>query len=245
MADQPSLDKQAQYWDSWNLAARESMLPSTSKRQGNVLEAAVAAMGRRDLCILDVGCGTGWACARLRPYGRVTGTDMTESTLARARERLPDVEFLCGDLFAVPLPLASFDVVVTFEVLSHVANQQAFVDRLAALLKPGGLLVLSTQNRPVISRWSFVAAPDPGQLRHWVDRHELRALLKPGFEDIAITSHIPDGDSGFLRLVNSPKLNWPVEAMVGVERVRHWKEVAMLGRTLVATGKKRLLLHSL
>src|SRR5687768_3224301 len=116
----PPIADQASYWDAWNAAAREGHLSATAARQGAKVEAIVASLGRTDLSIIDVGCGTGWTCERLMRYGSVTGTDFVGSVLERARQRLPTVNFVCGDFFALDLPRAAFDVVVCLEVLAHV-----------------------------------------------------------------------------------------------------------------------------
>jgi 2-polyprenyl-3-methyl-5-hydroxy-6-metoxy-1,4-benzoquinol methylase len=237
--DPPPLDAQADYWDRWNAHARETRLTPSSLRQAAVVEAAAAALGRRDLRTIDVGCGTGWMCERLAAYGRVTGTDMTETVLERARHRVPGVEFVCGDFFALPFPKRSYDLAVALEVLSHVADQSAFVARLAALLKPGGTLVLATQNRPVFERWEAVAPPNPAQIRHWVDHRELRALLAPHFAGVRVTSVCPAGSRGFLRLVNSVKLNRLAGAVVGGARLERFKERLLLGQTLIAIARAR------
>lgn len=235
----PTANDQARYWDKWNARSREGKLPPSAVRQGAIVDQAVAALGRIDLRILDVGCGTGWTCERLVRYGLVTGTDMTPSVIERARERLPQVHFVCGDFFQLDLPLAGYDVVVSLEVLAHVADQTAFVARLASLLKPGGLLLLSTQNRPVFERWDAVAPPDPAQIRQWVDRRELLQLLGSAFESIQVVSLVPAGNRGLLRLVNSEKLNRALAILVGAPRVERWKESLMLGQTLLASAYRR------
>lgn len=234
----PTINRQADYWDRWNIAARTDRLPNASLRQAERVEAAIAAMGRPNPKILDVGCGTGWLCSQLARLGEVTGTDMTASVIARARLRYPAVEFLCGDFFELPLPASGYDVVTSLEVLSHVADQPAFIGRIAQLLRPQGLLVLSTQNRPVYERWSAVAPADPAQIRQWVDRHELRRLLEPHFAQIQVSSVCPVGDRSYLRLLNSPKLNRLLGAMLGGARLERWKESAMLGGTLIAVARK-------
>ena len=159
--------------------------------------------------------------------------------IERARERLPQVHFVCGDFFQLDLPLAGYDVVVSLEVLAHVADQTAFVARLASVLKPGGLLLLSTQNRPVFERWDAVAPPDPAQIRQWVDRRELLQLLGSAFESIQVVSLVPAGNRGLLRLVNSEKLNRALAILVGAPRVERWKESLMLGQTLLASACRR------
>lgn len=234
----PTIDRQAEYWDRWNIAARTDRVPDASLRQAERVEAAIAGMGRPNPAILDVGCGTGWLSGRLARLGEVTGTDMTASVIERAREHYPSVDFLCGDFFELPLPASGYDVVTSLEVLSHVAEQPAFICRIAELLRPQGLLVLSTQNRPVYERWSAVAPPDPAQIRQWVDRQQLRRLLQPHFAQVQITSVCPVGDRSHLRLLNSPKLNRLLGAVLGGARVERWKESAMLGGTLIAVARK-------
>lgn len=235
----PPIADQARYWDEWNAAAREDRaLNAASTRQADAVEALVAEFGRSDLSIIDVGCGTGWLCEQLSRYGSVTGTDMTQSVLERARQRWPQARFVCGDIFDLELPQASFDVVVSLEVLSHVADQPAFIARLASLLKPGGRLVLATQNRPIYERWRAVAAPHPAQVRHWVNAKELRALMAPHLHDVQITSLCPVGDRGFLRIVNSPKLNDVLGRVVSPSRIERFKEHMLLGNTLLSWGTR-------
>ncbi|HEX6707572.1 MAG TPA: methyltransferase domain-containing protein [Albitalea sp.] len=233
-----TMDEQRRAWDVWNAAAREGRISDTSARQAQEVDRLVAALNRTDLSIIDVGCGTGWMAERLSRYGQVTGTDLAEEVLARARLRAPQVRFVAGDLFELDLPLQSFDVVITLEVLPHVKDQPAFMRRLAALLKPGGLLILATQNKPVLERWSAVGGPQPGQLRHWVDAHELRRLLEPEFQDVRIVSLTPVGDQGLLRIVNSTKLNALVGMVVPPAWIKRAKEKAMLGHTLLASARR-------
>lgn len=235
----PPLADQARFWDRWNAAARETHISGSSERQWQAIESLLRAGNGQALDIIDVGCGTGWTCERLAAFGRVTGTDLAESVIERARARLPQVRFLCGDFFALDLPMASFDVAVCLEVLSHVADQHAFLARLAALLKPGGRLILCTQNRPVLERWDSVSPRDPAQIRHWVDARELRRLLSPHFTGIAVQSLFPVGNRGFLRIVNSPRLNALLGSVVSPARLTRLKERAMLGHTLLATAKRR------
>ncbi len=239
-APHPTVEDQANYWDQWNAKSRELNIFGSSARQGELVEKEVAALGRGDLRILDVGCGTGWTCERLVRFGKVAGTDMAPSVLERARSRAPEVSFVCGDFFEIDFPHNTFDVVVSLEVLSHVADQLAFMGRLSSLLKPGGLLLLSTQNRPVFERWDAIPPPNPAQIRHWVNHRELRELLEPKFERINIRSLVPAGNRGLLRLANSVKLNLAIAAFFGAGRVTRAKEALMLGQTLFVTAQSRL-----
>ena len=233
------IQEQRRAWDQWNSEARIDRLPEASQRQAEVVEATVAGLQRNDLSIIDVGCGTGWMCARLARYGQVTGADFVDSTLEGARKRLPMVQFITGDIFQLDLPLQSFDVAVSLEVLSHVADQSAFMARLTSLLKPGGTLILATQNRPVYERWGSVAPPAPDRIRQWVNASELKALLVAYFERIRVSSVVPAGHQGYLRIVNSEKLNKLLSLVIPSRVIERAKEMAMLGNTLIAVATKR------
>lgn len=238
-AQLPTVEDQANYWDQWNASSRELKVFGCSARQGELVEKEVAALGRDDLRILDVGCGSGWTCEKLVRYGKVTGTDMTPLVLERARARVPEVNFVCGNFFEIDFPHNAFDVVVCLEVLSHVADQPAFLGRLASLMKPGGLLLLATQNRPVFERWDAIPPPNPAQIRRWVDHRELRQLLEPKFERINVRSLVPAGNRGMLRLANSVKLNLVLQHLFDASAVIRWKENLMLGQTLFVTAHCR------
>ena len=130
-----------------------------------------------------------------------------------------------------------FDVVVTLEVLAHVADQQAFVERIAKLLKPSGLLMLATQNRPVLERFNRIEPPGPGQIRRWVDARELTALLSRSFRILELKSVTPRANRGVMRLLNSRKINHPIRTLFG-DRFENLKERLGLGWTLVALARK-------
>lgn len=235
----PSIHDQAAYWDRWNAESREQKLVPSSLRQWEVIDTLLRSQPRRDLSIIDVGCGTGWTCERLREFGQVTGTDMVEQVIERAKQRLPDVQFVCGDFFEIELAAQSFDVVVCLEVLSHVDDQRTFMRRVASLLKPNGLLILCTQNRWVLERWDAVAPPDPKQIRHWLDGSELKQLLVHDFTAVKIRSLYPVGNRGLLRVANSVKVNALGERLLGKQRLIRWKEQAGFGHTLFASARRR------
>lgn len=232
------LEDQARAWDRWNAAGREHAVGAIQRRQATLVEGWLRERARDDLSILDAGCGAGWLCERMLPYGRVTGVDFAAEVVERARLRVAAARFYAGDLFTVPLE-REYDAIVSLEVLAHVADQPALIRRFASLLRPGGTLVLATQNRPVLERWSEVGAPIPGTIRRWVDARELRALLEPAFDVTDLFSIHPVGDRGLLRIVNAPKVNAVAAAFLGGARVEALKERAMLGHTLMVRGTLR------
>ena len=235
-----SLRDQRDAWNRWNAEAREHAQGEASKRQAAVVKHWLDTLALKELELIDIGCGAGWMCERLLNYGRVTGTDLADEVLKRAKDRLPQVCFVAGDFFELQFEDAHFDVAVVLEVLSHVTDRPAFLRRIARLLKPGGLLMLATQNRPVLERWSAIGPPSPGQIRRWVDSSSLRHLLASDFELLEMTSVLPVGDQGLLRIVNSTKFNRLLALFISQHVLDRAKERLMLGHTLMACAKKRI-----
>jgi 2-polyprenyl-3-methyl-5-hydroxy-6-metoxy-1,4-benzoquinol methylase len=233
------LEDQRKAWNRWNTETREKSLGEVSILQAETAEKWLNRLHRNDLNILDAGCGTGWFCERLLRYGSVTGIDLADEVIERARARVRQAKFHAGDVFSVALSPASFDVVTSFEVLSHVADQPRFIRQLARLLKAGGLLMLATQNRPVLERWSAIGGPHPGQIRRWVDSKALRRLLDPEFHIEELTSVYPVGDQGYLRFINSRAFNWPAGLLLGREGRNRLKEQLLLGHTLMVRARVR------
>lgn len=99
--------------------------------------------GRRDLRILDAGCGTGGDAIFLRRYGEVYGLDYAEEALRLGSERLPGV-LARGSVLDLPYADASFDLVTSFDVLYHrgVPDEAPALAETRRVLKPGGRLLL-------------------------------------------------------------------------------------------------------
>ncbi len=101
--------------------------------------------------MLDAGCGTGRVAIELARRGAATtGVDLDPAMLATARAKAPDLEWIDGDLAALDLG-RTFDVVVMAgNVMIFVAHgtEPTVVERLAAHVRPGGLLVAGFQLRP-------------------------------------------------------------------------------------------------
>jgi SAM-dependent methyltransferase len=121
---------------------------------------------QRPLEVLDVGSGTGFYVQLWKRLGaRVTGSDLTATSVARLRAAHPDCEFVQADIGAAEsaLPQRRFDAVSAFDVLYHIVDDEsyrrAFVN-LSSRLVDGGLL-LCTEN--------FLSGPAL-RSRHWVGR---------------------------------------------------------------------------
>ncbi len=102
--------------------------------------AAVAA-GRRDLRILDCGCGTGHNLELLRPYGRGIGFDLASAGLELARARVGPLAR--ADVTHVPFASGSFDLVTCFDVVQCVPQDHEAVREMARVTRRGGSVVLT------------------------------------------------------------------------------------------------------
>jgi hypothetical protein len=107
---------------------------------------------RPGMDVLDLSCGIGYGSALLAEgtgARRVVGVDCSESAIAFAREfwSAPRVTYVRSSAGAFPLEPGSFDLIVSFETVEHLANDREFVGRSWAALRPGGLLLLSAPNQ--------------------------------------------------------------------------------------------------
>jgi SAM-dependent methyltransferase len=102
--------------------------------------------------VLEAGCGEGYGADLIADVAAsVIGVDYDELTVAHVRACYPRVDVRHGNLAALPLPDASVGVVVNFQVIEHLWDQPQFVAECARVLRPGGLLLMSTPNRITFS----------------------------------------------------------------------------------------------
>ena len=102
--------------------------------------------------VLEAGCGEGYGADLIAGVARrVIGLDYDESAVAHVRARYPRVEMLHGNLAELPLPNGAVDVVVNFQVIEHLWDQGQFVAECLRVLRPGGVLLMSTPNRITFS----------------------------------------------------------------------------------------------
>jgi 2-polyprenyl-6-hydroxyphenyl methylase/3-demethylubiquinone-9 3-methyltransferase len=163
--------------------------------------------GRR---ALDVGCGAGLLSEPLARLGAaVTGLDAAPENIAAARHHA-DAQGLAIDYRAGGIEDLSgerFDLVVSMEVVEHVADPAAFIAGLAGALAPDGLLILSTPNRTPLSRLALITFGEGfGMVPKGTHDHakfltpdELGALAgQAGLEVIDTTGLSFDPRTGFL-----------------------------------------------
>ncbi|SEP21154.1 class I SAM-dependent methyltransferase [Trujillonella endophytica] len=241
----PSLEEQRRFWGEWNLALRaySDRSPLQLRQLHRVRRAATrlaaSTEGNRPLRILDLGCGTGWLGASLTDLGEVRGIDLAPAAVEHAKQEFPLVHFVAGDFSDAALT-GPFDLVVSSEVIAHVADQPAYVRRAADLLRPGGVFLLMSQNPYVWRRWTQLKPTAEGMLRKWPELKELRGMLAAaGFSGLRVRSLQPAGDRGVLRVLNSRIVRGGC-TRVGLERPWRWTlERMLLGRDLAIEARRR------
>lgn len=138
----------------------------------------------KGLRILDVGCGGGLVSEPLARLGAtVTAIDAAAENIEIARlhaaEAGLDIDFRCARPEDLAREGLAFDVVVSLEVVEHVADLDAFMRAIAAMVQPGGAMVLSTINRTVKSL--ALAKVMAEYVLRWVPAgtHNWRKFIKP------------------------------------------------------------------
>jgi SAM-dependent methyltransferase len=180
-------------------AVTASELPETavlaSLGCGNPTALAELRLGE---VVLDLGSGGGidvlLSAKRVGPTGKAYGLDMTDEMLALARRNqrdsgLENVEFLKGEIEAIPLPDASVDVIISNCVINLSGDKRSVLAEAFRVLKPGGRFAVSD----VVVRGE-VPAEVRRSMELWVgcvagalDEQEFIALLNEvGFENASI-----------------------------------------------------------
>ena len=102
--------------------------------------------------VLEVGCGEGYGTALLAGAATsIIGLDYDASTIEHAARRYPEAAFVPGNLAALPFGATTFDVVVTLQVIEHVWDHPQFVRECRRVLRPDGVLLVTTPNRLTFS----------------------------------------------------------------------------------------------
>lgn len=150
--------------------------------------------------VLDLGCGSGVPMARAldRAGHRVTGVDISEVQVRRAREAVPGAEFVRADATELDFADGSFDAAVSLYALIHIplAEQPPLLARLGRWIRPGGTLLAVTGHTAYTGTdddWLGGGAPmwwshaDAATYRTW--------LREAGFA-VDREEFVPEGDGG-------------------------------------------------
>lgn len=133
------------------------------------------------LDVLDVAAGEGYGSAYLAQKARcVTGVELSEEMVAHANASYgqANLSYRQGDARRLEFATDSFDVVTSFETIEHFLEQDLFLDEVGRVLRPGGILIISSPDQDVYSPPDSAANPfHARELR----RQEFEAMLRARF----------------------------------------------------------------
>jgi cyclopropane fatty-acyl-phospholipid synthase-like methyltransferase len=147
--------------------------------------------------VLDLGCGNGVPVSQtLSERFTVTGVDISDVQIQRARRLVPNATFHRADMTEIEFPPASFTAVVSLFALIHlpVAHQPQMIQRIAGRLRPGGQLLATVGHQA----WTGTEQSWNGSPMYWSQADAAtyaRWLDQAGF-DIRHRSFIPEGETG-------------------------------------------------
>ncbi len=245
--------------------ARQSMTPEAQDRFRRIRDAIrrVDASKNTGCDVADIGCNAGTQSLMWSELGhRVYGIDVNGPLVNLARERAQklghNINFMLGSAVSLPLPDASMDVCLAIELLEHVADWESCMREFTRILRPGGVLYVSTTNKlcPLQSEFELpMYAWYPAPIKrycerlavttrphlanyakypavHWFTFYQLRDYLaKFGFESLD-RFDIMDTAS------KSPKARAVVDLLRTVPLFRWFGHVATSGTTIVAIKRK-------
>lgn len=187
----------AEWWDA---GGKFKPLHMMNPVRLDYITAQIAAEFGRDLTqpepfkglrLLDIGCGGGLLSEPMARLGAtVTGADAAEGNIPVARLHAEQsgltIDYRHTTAEALAAAGEQFDVVLAMEIVEHVADPQGFVTTCRDLLKPGGLMVMSTLNRTTKSFLAAIIGAEwvmrwlPKGTHDWarfIQPDELRALI--------------------------------------------------------------------
>ncbi len=136
--------------------------------------------------VLDLACGEGYGADLLARRARsVVGMDSSAAAIAHAaaRYRRDNLEFAVGSASRIPAADSSFDAVVSFETIEHLAEQAEMLAEFRRVLRPNGLLIISSPDKASYS--DKRGSDNPFHVRE-LYRDEFLALLRARFPAVRL-----------------------------------------------------------
>jgi 2-polyprenyl-6-hydroxyphenyl methylase/3-demethylubiquinone-9 3-methyltransferase len=146
------------------------------------------------MSLVDIGCGGGLISEPMAHLGaNVTGVDASEKNIAvaslHAKKSALDIRYLATSAEALAAAGEQFDIVLALEIIEHVADLDVFYTANCALVKPGGMLIMSTMNRTAKSYAMAIVGAE--YIMRWLPRgtHDWAKFVKPSEMARALQSH--------------------------------------------------------
>lgn len=147
--------------------------------------------------LLDIGCGEGYITNEIAALksSSVTGIDLGEEPLKKAKSRYGYIEFIKCSAYRLPFNDNIFDAVATIEILEHLDNPEKALEEIKRVAKKW--IIFSVPNKPlwrILNVMSLRYLKDlgntPGHINHWTLK-EFAGLIKKHFRVLKIAKPIP------------------------------------------------------
>ena len=158
--------------------------------------------------VLDIACGDGYGAAMLaRHAAQVTGVDIDTPTVERARGKYvaDNLRFLQGSATDIPLDDDSVDLVISFETIEHLMEQDRMLYEIRRVLRPEGFLIISSPDK-----YEYSDVPGYHNEFHLKElyRQEFEALLQKHFSRHALLGQRVVFGSLIASAETRPFLSW-------------------------------------
>lgn len=140
--------------------------------------------------IIDVGCGTGRLLMKLKerlPNAEIAGTDYSDSSIDRCKERMPQGSFFVSDIHSLGESPVRYDVVLCMEVLEHIQHVDRAICCLRSLLASNGKLLITIPDG-MCDTWT-------GHINFW-EQIEFEDLLSMNNLQVLNSTRLSDGYTG-------------------------------------------------
>jgi len=147
--------------------------------------------------LLDIGCGEGYITNELAALKkcRITGIDLGEEPLKKARNQYKNIEFIKCSACELPFKDSSFDLISALEILEHLDNPEKALKEIKRVAKKW--VIISVPNEPlwrilnvITLRYLRGLGNTPGHVNHWTPK-EFTNLIKKYFRILKISRPIP------------------------------------------------------
>jgi len=189
--------------------------------------------------ILDLGCGDGRCCAIWNEIGETSGIDLSTSAMKNARERYPFINFQSGNATNTSHNDNSFDIIISQEVIEHIAVQSEYIDECSRLLRGNGFLILTTPNRYYFDRrigGNYSNQP----IENIVTARELKKKLKRKFKILKLYTIIhPSGDKGIYSITSNRLFNYFIAALKAKKLEDYILSIMNLGLNTIVLAQNK------
>lgn len=140
--------------------------------------------------ILEVGCGLGYMTHALSKAGyEAIGLDISSEAINQAKEKYGD-KFVCENFFNFKGVEGGYDAVCMLELIEHVEDPSKYIEKALSLLKPDGIIIITTPNRDWYTEDSLWGSDLPPVHLTWFSEKGMKKLAEKSLCTASHTSFI-------------------------------------------------------